>query len=219
MNNNTYEMLFYKHQNSIIGAMDNESMALLGTELVKVGARLRKMRKERGWTLENLAGRTGLSKSYLSRIEGGEAEPSLAALFGAARAHGVSFSSLFEPEAEAEDRVVTRAGSSPIQRGNGLLYSMLSGAQENHKLQPLRVIVPAEREGEEPYRHEGEEWLHVLSGRLLLRLDGREYVLTPGDSAHFDASESHRLEALDDVDAELILVAAAVPHPLLRSYL
>jgi transcriptional regulator with XRE-family HTH domain len=199
--------------------MNNELMALLGTELVKVGARLRKMRKERGWTLEDLAERTGLSKSYLSRIESGEAEPSLATLFSAARAHGVSFSSLFELEAEAEDRVVTRAGSNPIQRGNGLLYSTLSGAQQDHNLQPLRVIVPAEREGDELYRHEGEEWLHLLSGRLLLRLDEREYVLEPGDSAHFDASKPHRLEALDDVDAELILVAAAVPHPLLRSYL
>lgn len=61
--------------------------------------------------------------------------------------------------------------------------------------------------------------MHLLSGRLLLRLDGREHVLGPGDSAHFDASTPHRLEALDDADAELILVAAAVPHPLLRSYL
>lgn len=189
------------------------------TELGKVGGRLRRLRKERGWRLGDLAKRTGLSTSYLSRIEGGEREPSIAALFAVAGAYGISFHSLFEPEPEAEERVVTRGESVQIQRGTGLLWAPLSAGGGSFKLQPLRVIVPAEREGEELYRHEGEEWLYVLSGRLGLRIKDRDYELWPGDSAHFDASEPHRLAARGGEDVEVILVASAVAHPLLRSYM
>lgn len=199
--------------------MENELLKRIETELVKAGERLRRLRKERGWRLEDLSERTGLSKSYLSRIEGGEREPSLAALFNVAAAYGVPFSSLFELESDAEERVVTRADSLQLQRGRGLLYVPLSVRRRDTNLQPLRVTVLAEREGEEQYRHEGEEWLYVLSGRLGLVLGDREYQLAPGDSAHFDASKPHRLNALDGRDAEVILVAAAVPYPLLRSYM
>lgn len=199
--------------------MENELLRRVETELSKVGSRLRRLRNERGWRLEDLAERTGLSISYLSRIEGGEREPSLAALFAVAGAYGMSFHSLFEPDPEAEERVVVRGESVQIQQGNGLLWAPLSAGGRSFNLHPLRVIVPAEREGEEQYRHEGEEWLYVLSGRLGLRIKGRDYELASGDSAHFDASEPHRLAALDREDAEVVLVAAAVAHPLLRSYM
>jgi len=204
--------------------MDKELSDHLGAELAKVGARLRKMRKERGWTLEDLEGRTGLTKPHLSRIESGERQPSLAALFSVARAYGVPFSSLFEPGPDAEERVIVKGGGSPVQRGNGLLYATLSAGKQNSSLQPLRVVVLADQDGdgqerEKFYRHVGEEWLYVLSGRVRLDLADKKYDLEEGDAAHFDASTPHNLHALDGQDAEIILVAAAVPHPLLRSYL
>lgn len=188
-------------------------------DLGMVGARLKSLRKERGWRLEDLAERTGLSKAYLSRLESGERQPSLTALFGVARAYGISFSALFEPEPEKLSSVVVRAEDGPIQRGNGLLYSKLSNGNMTFNLRPLRIVVPAERAGETLYQHEGEQWLYVLSGRLCLELSEEEIVLGPGDAAHFDADNPHKLKALDDRDAEVILVACAVPYLLLKSYL
>jgi transcriptional regulator with XRE-family HTH domain len=188
----------------------------MGPELAGLGARLRRLRGERGWRLEDLAERTGLSKAYLSRLEGGERQPSLSSLFGVARAYDVPFSSLFE--AEAEEVVVVRADGE-AQRGNGLLYSRLSGGGWAFNLQPLRVVVPAEREGGALYRHEGEQWMYVLSGRLRFEIAGEEVVLGEGDAAHFDADRPHRFEALDGRDAEAIVVACAVPYLLLKSYL
>lgn len=199
--------------------MDDELLTRMQMELSRVGGRLRALRKERGWRLEDLSERVGISRSYLSRIESGEREPSIAALFAVAAAYDVPFHALFEPEAEAEERVVTRGDAMHIQRGNGLLYAPLSSADRTLSMRPLRVVVSAEREGEELYRHEGEEWLYVLSGRLGLRLGEKDYDLGTGDAAHFDASEGHRLFALGGEDAEVILVAAAVAHPLLRSYM
>jgi transcriptional regulator with XRE-family HTH domain len=144
-----------------------------------------------------LAQRTGLSKAYPSRLEGGERQPSLGALLGSAKAYGVPFSSLFG--SEAEDLAVVRASEGVAQRGNGLSYTRLSEDGWSFNLQPLRLVVPADREGDAVYRHEGEQWTHVLSGRLRFGI---------GD-----------WEAMDGRDAEAIVVACAVPYLLLRSYL
>ena len=199
--------------------MDAEFPNPLGADLAKIGARLRKLREERGWRLEDLAQRTNLSKAYLSRLESGERQPSLGALFAVAGAYGVPFSSLFEPESEAENLVIVRASEGKVQRGNGLSYTRLSEGRWAFNLQPLRVVVPAEREGEAIYQHEGEQWLYVLSGRLRFEVEGKEIVLEEGDAAHFNADHPHRLEALDGCDVEVIVVACADPYPLLKSYL
>ena len=199
--------------------MDGEMKDGLAMDLGMVGSRLRSLRQQRGWRLEDLAERTGLSKAYLSRLESGERQPSLTALFGVARAYGVSFSALFEPEQQAQSFAVVRAGEDHAQRGNGLLYSKLSNGSMTFNLRPLRIVVPAERAGDTLYRHEGEQWLYVLSGSLCLELPDEEVVLNPGDAAHFDADNPHKLSALDGRDAEVILVACAVPYLLLKSYL
>lgn len=201
--------------------MDDALAERLEAELSRIGGRLRRLRRERGWTLGDLSERTGLSTPYLSRVEAGERQPSLAALFAVCEAYGVTVSSLLDTGDEGGGPVV-RSGDAGMRSGNGLSYAVLSrggGPGGRFSLQPLRVVVPAEREGGELYRHEGEEWVYVLSGRLGLRLGGEELVLEPGDAAHFDASEPHRLEALGGEDVEMIVVAAAVARPLFSSYL
>ena len=200
--------------------MAHERSDRLQYDLAEIGGRMRALRRERGWTLEDLAERTGLSRAYLSRLEGGERQPSLSVLSEVAHAYGISFSSLFAPEPETKNGVTVRGRDARIQRGRGLLYTRLSASDWAFNLQPMRVVVPAERgEGEDLYRHEGEQWVYVLSGRLRLELSGEEFVLEPGDAAHFDADQPHKLTALDGQDAEIILVACAVPYLLLRSYL
>ncbi len=194
----------------------------LSADLVKVGERLRRLRKERGWKLEDLAERTNLSRAYLSRLENGERQPSLTALFRIAQAYGVAFSSLFESEPDLESGVIIRAAQTPVRRGNGLFYASLSRGSWAFNLHPIRIVVPAEgKEGEEGevYQHEGEQWLYVVSGSLGLGIGDEEFILESGDAAHFSADNPHRLTALGGRDAEIILVACAVPYLLLKSYL
>ena len=192
---------------------------LTQAEMTRLGGRLRDLRAGQGWTQDDLARRTGLSKSYLSRIEDGDRQPSLASLLSLAQAYGISLAALFsDPAAENRQCAVVYAGTLPPQEGNGLSYTPLSSLHAAG-MQPIRVTVSAWREGGEMYRHDGEEWLHVLSGTLRLALAGEVYRLHPGDSAHFDARVPHRLSAESGIDAELILVACAAPRILLNSYL
>ena len=195
------------------------SEEVTSSELTSLGARLRSLRTARGWTLDELARRTDLSKSYLSRLEDGDRQPSIAALLSLAQAHGLPLASLFGPPQAKAGCAVVRAGAAPVQQGNGLRYVPLSQPGRAAGMQPIRVTVPAGREGDETYQHDGEEWLYVLSGVLRLTLAGETLLLHPGDAAHFDARAPHRLAADGECDAEIILVACAAPRMLLDSYL
>lgn len=188
------------------------------SELRNLSQRLKTLRDHREWTLDELAERTGLSKAYLSRLEAGERQPSIAVLLTIAQTYEVSVAALFQEE-EQMPPVVVRGAQVPLKAGNGLYHAGLSARAGEFNLRPIRVVVPVGREGAELYQHDGEEWLYVLRGRLKLILSHEHHLLGEGDAAHFDARTPHRLVAEGTVDAELLLVATSSPRPLLGSYL
>jgi len=178
------------------------------SQLSSFGARLRELRRQRGWTLQELACRGGFSKAFLSRLESGNRQASIAAVLTLARIFGVSISSLFEPQLAADPCVIVRGAAAAERSINGLKYAMLSSAGRFFNLQPIKVTVPVSRKGNEHYHHEGEEWIYVLSGALTLSLAGKTYDLKPGDAAHFDSRLPHRLIAKGKRDAAVLLVAS-----------
>jgi DNA-binding XRE family transcriptional regulator len=174
------------------------------------------MRESRGWTLDALADRTGLSKAYLSRLETGVRQPSIVVLCAVAKAFGVSIATLFEQPDEAAECVIVRGGSTSMRRVNGLKYVPLSSSTKQFNLQPIGVTIPFDRAGDEVYQHEGEEWLQVIAGRVQLSIGEKQHHLETGDSAHFCSQLAHRLDALDGKDARIILVACPIPLALNR---
>lgn len=180
------------------------------SQLCSFGARLRELRLKRGWTLEELACRSSLSKAFISRLESGGRQASIAAALTLSRVFDVSLASLFESELAAEPCVIVRAADAVVKSMNGLKYVPLSNAGRFFNLQPIKVTVPLSRRGQEHYHHDGEEWVYVLSGALTLSLAGKTYDLEPGDAAHFDSRLPHRLIARGNRDAEVLLVASPV---------
>jgi transcriptional regulator with XRE-family HTH domain len=178
------------------------------TQLTSFGARLKELRTEQGWTLEQLASRSGLSKPFLSRLESGDRQASIAAALTLARIFKVSLDFLFESPLASEPCLVIRAEDAVTRRANGLTYAALSNPDRLLSLQPMLVTVPADRAGNEHFQHEGEEWIHVLTGRLTLSLAGDTYDLDPGDSAHFDSRLPHRLIPRGGRDVKVIVVAS-----------
>jgi len=185
-----------------------ESDDQIQTQLNSFGTRLRELRSKRGWTLEELACRSGLSKAFLSRLESGGRQASIAAVLTLSRIFNVSMASLFESPLATDPCVVVRSAEAPVKSVNGLKYVPLSNAERFYNLQPIKVTVPVSRTGDEHYHHEGEEWVYVLSGQLTLSLAGKTYDLMPGDAAHFDSRLPHRLIARGKKDAEVLLVAS-----------
>jgi transcriptional regulator with XRE-family HTH domain len=182
-------------------------------QLASFGARLRELRLRRGWTLQELAARSLLSKAFLSRLESGGRQASIAAALTLARIFDVSLASLFESPVVETPCVIVRAGDVIERSVHGLKYAPLSAAGRFFNVQPLRVKVSPSRRGNEHYHHEGEEWIYVLSGKLTLSLAGKTYDLEPGDAAHFESRLPHRLIARGDHDTEVLVVAAPVWSP------
>jgi transcriptional regulator with XRE-family HTH domain len=180
------------------------------SQLNSFGARLQELRLKRGWTLEELACRSSLSKAFLSRLESGGRQASIAAALTLSRIFDVSLASLFESQLAKEPCVIVRGAEAVEKSINGLKYVSLSHAGRFFNLQPIKVIVPVLRRGNEHYHHDGEEWIYVMSGALTLSLAGTTYDLSPGDAAHFDSRLPHRLIAKGKKDAEVLLVASPV---------
>jgi len=183
------------------------------SQLLSFGARLRELRQQKGWTLEELACRSGLSRAFLSRLESGSRQASIAAALSLSRIFDVSLASLFESQLAVEPCVIVRASEVLEQAVNGLQYAPLSRAGRFFNLQPIRVRVSASRPGDEHYRHDGEEWIYLLSGLLTLSLAGKTYDLSPGDAAHFDSRLPHRLIVRGPQEAEVLLVASPISSP------
>jgi transcriptional regulator with XRE-family HTH domain len=181
-------------------------------EFARFSDRLRSLRSDKGWTLEELAERSGLSKPFLSRLEAGNRHPSIAAILTLSRVFGVSIGSFFDRPPDKSPCVIVRADDARLQKGDGLTYAALSNASRFANLQPIHLWVSATRQGDERFQHEGEEWVYIISGTLKLLLGDAEYVLKIGDAAHFDSRLPHRLVAMNGKNVEAIVVACPLPE-------
>lgn len=174
-----------------------------------VAPNLREQRRAAGLTLEAAAARAGLSVAHLSRLETGHRQPSLPVLLTLSRSYGTTVSDLLG-ETPPGHSPVLRGGEGPATRAGGWVYR--AAGNPGRAMQALRVTVPLAAQDSLVRVHPGEEWLHVVSGRLALDLGEAGYVLDPGDSAHFDSLVPHRISAVGEGAAEMLFV-----HTLLRS--
>ena len=188
---------------------DPEPSAEGAEALPVVAPQLRSLRRRAGLTLEAAARAAGLSPAHLSRLETGQRQPSLPMLLALARVYGTTVSDLLGETVADRDAVVRAADMEPTRAGG---WTYWQAGAPGRGMQALRVHVPYGSQGDIVRVHPGEEWLHVLRGRLRLRLGDTAHLLGPGDSAHFDSLTPHRLAAQDPDGVELLFV-----HTLLQS--
>ncbi|QKT08643.1 helix-turn-helix transcriptional regulator [Gordonia sp. X0973] len=171
----------------------------MGDEIKQVGARLRALRNGRGWTLDDLAGRVGMSPSTLSRLEAGKRAPSLDLLLPLTRQLGIGLDDLVSPTV-ADPRV----HREPIRRHGMILHPL---ASESSPVKTYKIhYLPTEGGPPEPRVHDGYEWLYVMSGRLRLILGDQDLVLTRGEAAEFDTRIPHAMCAVGKRRAEVLSI-------------
>ena len=173
----------------------NKSRSLVKDQLAAFGSNLKQLRRQRDWSLNELAKRSGLSPAFLSRLESGDRQASISAVLTLSQVFGLSLAEMFETQVALEPCLVVRKSEEEMREANGLAYVPLSRAGHHFNLRPIRVTVSLDRAGNEHFRHEGEEWIYVLSGQITLSLAGEKYDLAAGDAVHFDSRLPHRVMA------------------------
>lgn len=167
-------------------------------ELEQVGPRLRAARRARGFTLEEVAARAGMSTSTLSRLESGKRQASLELLVPVTRQLGIRIDDLLPTE--SKDPRVRR----PVIHRDGLTITPL--APEDALIRTYKISYPPVDELPQLRVHDGYEWLYVLSGRLRLRLGEQDLVLTRGEAAEFDTRVPHAMSAVGADAAEVLSI-------------
>lgn len=177
--------------------------------LVELAQRLKKIRKDRGLTLEEVASQAGLTRGWLSKVENFRVTPSVTALAGISSALGVSLSELFEGlDAKPAIVVTPRDRRVPLKRDEDvseLDYESLAAGRPARQMDPFVLRVPPS-DHRPAFSHAGEEFLYVLAGRVRLEYADRAFEMGEGDSAYFDGQNPHRLVCLSETPAEVLVV-------------
>lgn len=157
-----------------------------------LGRRLRRLRESRDLSMKSLAGRAGVSESFVSQVERGMANPSVASLRRLADALETSIGSLFEDHRGA-DRLMKASERARLVHPQRRWEDFILSPRAAKKLQViLSVIEAGEGSGDEPYAHDSdEECVIVLKGSLEFGVGEETYLLEEGDSLVFESRIPH----------------------------
>lgn len=176
----------------------------------KTGGNIRKLRKERGLTLENLGEMTDLSISYLSMVERDLCPVSLTAISNIAKALEVGQEAIFAPVGKKTKGLVRsyQHVSTKLEDDRRVYDHLVDQEFSPRPFDALRVtILPTESVTQTvPFTHSGEEFVYVFEGVLTLMLDKQSYSLSEGESAHYHSSIPHKWLNLTDKRVVILVI-------------
>ncbi len=180
-----------------------------------IGRKIRSIRQSKGLTLEDISKRTGLSKALISRVENEQVSPPIATLLRIASALRVEISHFFSDKAAHHKVTVVRhhevspSRESMIIEGMdaGYSYELLAFKKDNKHMEPFIVTFDIRERAEVPLQqHKGEEFLHLLEGKLEFFTDEETILLEGGDSIYFDSNLPHGYRGLGEKQPRALVV-------------
>lgn len=151
--------------------------------------RLRSLRLARGWSIDELARRSHIGASTISRLETGHRRLALDHLVTLARALGTTVDEVLVDEESGDDVVIRPTRDM----AHGATYWLLTRPDDPSGRIVAKMRIPAAKRLPEPRVHPGRDWFYVLEGAVRLRLGDREHVVQVGQAAEFDTMTPHWL--------------------------
>jgi transcriptional regulator with XRE-family HTH domain len=178
-----------------------------------VARTLQALRADRGWSLDQLAARSGVSKGVLVALEQGRSNPNLATLARIGDAFGVPVTQLVDVGGEPSVRISSADASRVLWRGPAGGTGTIVGATDPPWAVELWSweVMPGEEFGGDAHAPATREMVWVQDGRLTLTVAGERYTVDPGQSARFPASRPHRYSNEGRQPARFIMVVVIPP--------
>lgn len=169
-----------------------------------LGPKLRKMRQRRETSLAEAAKSAGISPGFLSALERDQANASVSTLQRLAAAYGTTVMALFHTPTH-HGRLVKPNERRVLEVHSGVRMEVLSVGAPMLQSMMFRVAPLAGSDG--TYSHQGEEFIHMISGTLEIWLDELHcYVLQAGDSLWFESTLGHRWFNPGETEAALLWI-------------
>ncbi|HEY7866276.1 MAG TPA: XRE family transcriptional regulator [Psychromonas sp.] len=184
-------------------------------EPVKLGLRLKEIRKSLGLTLEEASKKTGLARSTLSKIENEQISPTFQAMQKLTGGLQIDLPQLFAPPKQLSAtgrRDITRNEEGKAHPTSTYEHELLATQLTNKKMMPFKSRVRARdfADYSDWIRHDGDEFLLVLSGEITFFSEFYEpVILNEGDSVYYDANMGHMLISSSEEDALILWVTAS----------
>jgi transcriptional regulator with XRE-family HTH domain len=183
--------------------------------ILKLGEKIKTLRMEKGWSLQDLAEKSGISAAGIHKIESNGIIPTITTMMKIADALGKKVSYFIEEEREDKDVVFVPAGrrEAIFTFKKGLDLQGISAKKYGDFMMTAAysVVEIGASSGKKPMSHRGEELVYCLQGRMEFKVKDKIYILTPGDSLHFRTHQEHSWKNVGNVQAKLLWVLAVPP--------
>lgn len=181
--------------------LTGEIAAQEGDRVDEIGRRIRKLREAKGLSLEDLSNLTGFDIDFLQKIEKQEIHPQLGTVIKLSKALESAFGRLVSGVGDRLYSVTRRQEQKIVSRSTGLagkqkLYTYKSLAPEvkGRHMEALLVQLEENPDGELSI-HDGEEFIYVLEGTVVMQIGEDRFDLDPGDSVYYLSTTPHLIAA------------------------
>jgi quercetin dioxygenase-like cupin family protein len=177
-----------------------------------LGDRIRKAREIHKLTIEGLGERTGIDADTLKRVEANKMIPPLGDLVKLGKALETRMSYLISPGSDkpmtvvrADQRKEASRHSGKRTERYGYFYESLAPEKANRLMEPFMVTLTPSEEAQ-PSTHDGQEFLFVLQGQMMVQVGGQKEYLEPGDAVYYDSTEPHFVQCVGGKEAKILAV-------------
>ena len=175
----------------------------------EVGARIKKLRMEKGLALRSLAKQCDLSANAISLIERGENSPTVSSLHKLSLALDVPITDFFVSK-DALSAVYVKKGQGMKYENSGLALVSLGIGLQNQQLEPFLLnLEPGSGMTDDTIIHSGQEFVYCLTGEIEYYVEDQAYRLTPGDSLLLEATRPHSWRNSTQKPAAILLIFQA----------
>ena len=173
----------------------------MNEEIKQIAERLKGLRDVLEISPEEMAKVCNLSTDDYLKLESGTVDISVSTLHKIGQAYNIELTTLmFGAEPKMSSYFVTRKGKGiAVERTKAYKYQSLAAGFSKRKADPFMVTVHPKPESEPIYlnSHSGQEYNYVVSGRMLIQVNGKDLILEAGDSIYFNSELPHGMKALD----------------------